>query len=241
MSKATDTTGNLTKDKEEMAARAPQAAISGHLASAASAMQPSLRRGEGGVWQHSAYRMRSNGIQWWTRTSSTRGEDDAGSPPPQRLATATQHRSPHSVYEEETLSRLDRARGLLSTAKSVKFFVPPKWKMRRTGRQRGNAKEIRSSLAALRDPNPNMGCNGRSAAGGCALSNKASPPGFKIRTRKEGGNRTEHAGKNTHWQYGCNVACVFPMNKGSPAPRMILSGSRARAYRHEFPARRGQQ
>ncbi|KAF8152055.1 hypothetical protein K438DRAFT_1778565 [Mycena galopus ATCC 62051] len=73
MSKATDTTGNLTKNKEEMAARAPQAAINGHLASAASAMQPSLRRGEGGVWQHSASRMGSNGERARPRLG---GKDD---------------------------------------------------------------------------------------------------------------------------------------------------------------------
>ncbi|KAF8147175.1 hypothetical protein K438DRAFT_1780260 [Mycena galopus ATCC 62051] len=124
-------TGNLTKDKEEMAARAPQAAINGHLASAASAMQPSLRRGEGSVWQHSAYRMGSNGeralrprlggrMMRTRQPKQTRSpgaawlsETFSGSTVPQRLATSTPHRLPHSVYKGGTLSRLNRAQAHL--------------------------------------------------------------------------------------------------------------------------------
>ncbi|KAF8172322.1 hypothetical protein K438DRAFT_1772688 [Mycena galopus ATCC 62051] len=58
---------------------------------------------------------------------------------------------------------------------------------------------MKSSLSASRLRNPNMGCNGRSVAGGCALSEKASQPGLKSRTRKEAGNETKKAGKN-RWQ-----------------------------------------
>ncbi|KAF8144171.1 hypothetical protein K438DRAFT_1783131 [Mycena galopus ATCC 62051] len=230
-------TGNLTKDKEEMAARAPQAAINGHLASAASAMQPSLRRGEGGVWQHSAYRMGSDGERARPRLG---GKDDAGAPPPQRLATPTPHRLPHSVYEEETLSGLDRAQAHLyspqqNSGSSAVALANP---------ERGDAKEIRSSLPALRLLNPNMGCNGRSAAGGCALSENASQPGLKRRTRKEAGNGTEKAGKNI--QYGCGVRqrrsderlpCNHgkkEMKKGSRAAQKIFSGSCRQAYRDEY-------
>ncbi|KAF8152042.1 hypothetical protein K438DRAFT_1778554 [Mycena galopus ATCC 62051] len=130
---------------EERGARAPQASSNGHLASAASATESSLRRGEGSVWQHFAYPMGSNGERARPRlggrrtmrtpqTKQTRSsgvawlsETFSDSPPPQRLATPTPHRLPHSVYEEEALSRLDWTREM---------------KIGRTGPQRGNAKKL---------------------------------------------------------------------------------------------------